>query len=304
MRNIPPEVILSWPNPNYIDPETRGNSSIIINLVFISLAVITVLLRLYTRIFIKRWFGNDDFLIVLALIFTIGLTIVVMLANKRLGWDRHIYDIPLTSIAANLKVAMAAKILFVAASTFTRLSILFFYYRLVNDSSEKIFRWIVHFNVALNMAMFVAFTCVGLFQCIPISNYWKFAPPKGSCVDEGKATFSIGVITCVADLLCTVLPISLVARLELPLRQRVAVIILFGLGFIVTIAGIVRTWYVYKSLIAEYDQTWYAYPLWIAAAVEIDLGIICASGPVLRPLLARLPPVVSSVLSSRFKHKS
>lgn len=52
------------------------------------------------------------------------------------------------------------------------------------------------------------------------------------------------------------------------------VVVLFALGMIVTVAGIVRTWYIYKSLMAEHDNTWYAYPLWIAAAVEIDLGVV------------------------------
>lgn len=60
----------------------------------------------------------------------------------------------------------------------------------------------------------------------------------------------------------------------MPRRQRLAVAVLFGLGIVVTIAGIVRTWYIYKSLIKEYDQTWFAYPLWIAAAIEIDLGVV------------------------------
>jgi hypothetical protein len=60
----------------------------------------------------------------------------------------------------------------------------------------------------------------------------------------------------------------------MPRRQRFAVAVLFGLGLIVTVAGIVRTWYIYRSLFGEYDQTWYAYPLWIAAAVEIDLGVV------------------------------
>jgi hypothetical protein len=31
---------------------------------------------------------------------------------------------------------------------------------------------------------------------------------------------------------------------------------------------------IYESLIKETDQTWYAYPLWIAAAIEIDLGVV------------------------------
>jgi len=59
------------------------------------------------------------------------------------------------------------------------------------------------------------------------------------------------------------------------LRERMAVAALFGMGLIVSAAGIVRTWFIYRSLFNnEYDQTWYAYPLWIAAAVEIDLGVV------------------------------
>jgi hypothetical protein len=62
--------------------------------------------------------------------------------------------------------------------------------------------------------------------------------------------------------------------LHMPLRQRLAVGMLFSMGMIVTVAGIIRTWFIYKSLIEEYDNTWYAFPLWIAAAVEIDLGVV------------------------------
>lgn len=60
----------------------------------------------------------------------------------------------------------------------------------------------------------------------------------------------------------------------MPRKQRAAVISLFSLGFLVTAVGCVRTWYIYKSLILESDQTWYAYPLWIAAAIEIDVGVV------------------------------
>lgn len=63
-------------------------------------------------------------------------------------------------------------------------------------------------------------------------------------------------------------------KLQMPLRQRIAVALLFGMGLLVTAAGVVRTWFIYRSLFDEYDTTWYAYPLWIAAAVEIDLGVV------------------------------
>jgi hypothetical protein len=55
----------------------------------------------------------------------------------------------------------------------------------------------------------------------------------------------------------------------MPRAQRAAVAVLFG-----SVAGVVRTWFIYRSLFGEYDQTWYAYPLWIAAAIEIDLGVV------------------------------
>jgi hypothetical protein len=60
----------------------------------------------------------------------------------------------------------------------------------------------------------------------------------------------------------------------MPRSQRFGVAVLFGLGIIVSVAGVVRTWFIYRSLFGEYDQTWYAYPLWIAAAIEIDLGVV------------------------------
>ena len=83
-----------------------------------------------------------------------------------------------------------------------------------------------------------------------------------------------GVINSVSDLLTTVLPIPIVWRLQMPLKQRIGVCILLCLGFIVTIAGSIRTYYTWKSLIESWDETWFAYPLWIAAAVELDLGLV------------------------------
>ena len=88
MQLPPADVLLSWPTPNYDNPVTRGPALVIVNSIFISLATITVAARIYTRIVIKRWFGIDDVFILLALLFTIGLTAVFILANQRFGWNR------------------------------------------------------------------------------------------------------------------------------------------------------------------------------------------------------------------------
>lgn len=67
MRLPPDDVILSW-TPNYIDPVTRGSSLIIVNAIFIFLVIVAVVGRLYSRIFVKKWFGLDDAMIVPAFV--------------------------------------------------------------------------------------------------------------------------------------------------------------------------------------------------------------------------------------------
>jgi hypothetical protein len=66
-QTIPPlSVILSWPQPNYTNPVTRGPAVYVFSSIFLALATIVVLLRLYARVIIRRWFGLDDALIVVA----------------------------------------------------------------------------------------------------------------------------------------------------------------------------------------------------------------------------------------------
>lgn len=297
MRLPPYEVLLSWPTPNYENPVTRGHTLVVVNAIFLGLVIVTVGLRLYTRLVVKRWFGLDDIFILLALLFTIGLTTVVLLANRHYGWDRHAYDILFDKFVPTSKIAMSAKVVFTAAATFTRLSLHCFYYRLVADSGKTWFKWLIHANVVYTVGIFISFTFIAIFLCHPVKNYWTLTAPANSCMDEGYVTLVCGILNCVADFATTITPIPLVMGLHMPRRQRIAVAILFGLGIIVTVAGVVRTWYIYASLIKSYDQTWYAYPLWIAATVEIDLGVICASAPVLRPLIANVPFSVHRTIS-------
>jgi hypothetical protein len=67
-------VIESWPTPNYVDPETRGDSLYYLNSTFLILATTAVAFRLYTRIWIRNWFGLDDAFVLISLVRTHHLT--------------------------------------------------------------------------------------------------------------------------------------------------------------------------------------------------------------------------------------
>lgn len=85
-----------------------------------------------------------------------------------------------------------------------------------------------------------------------------------------------GVMSCMADLLCTILPVPIIMRLHMPLRDRIGVCVLLSAGIVVTIAGVLRTVFIWNALVTTYDESWATYPLWICAAVEIDLAVVCS----------------------------
>jgi hypothetical protein len=69
MLNIPIEVMLNWPVPNWQDPKTRTNLQLYLaSSIFLVLSVVCVLIRLYSRLFVRRYFGLDDVFIVLAFV--------------------------------------------------------------------------------------------------------------------------------------------------------------------------------------------------------------------------------------------
>lgn len=64
----PPEVVAKWPTPNYEDPQTHGHATLIVNLIFLSFAIIAVLLRCYYRLSKSRKLELDDLVTVVALV--------------------------------------------------------------------------------------------------------------------------------------------------------------------------------------------------------------------------------------------
>jgi len=110
----------------------------------------------------------------------------------------------------------------------------------------------------------------------PIKAYWELEPKYHyKCLNDPDIVFSASVINIFTDFLVTAIPMPLIWSLKLPARQRLAVISIFALGIFVNVAGSVRTVYVWKSMVASYDATWFGWPVLVAAAVEINLGLVC-----------------------------
>ena len=93
------------------------------------------------------------------------MTVVVILANESFGWNRHVWDLSATMISQAGKIAFVAKLMFTLAATFTRLSLICFYYRLVKDSGLTWFNWVLHASVLWTVGVAITFVCETVWLC-------------------------------------------------------------------------------------------------------------------------------------------
>lgn len=89
----------------------------------------------------------------------------MILANVHYGWNRHIWDVRLDQYTNASLIAMIAKILFTLAATFTRVSLICFYFRLIRDSGHKKFILALWFSMAWQIALCITFVSLSVFIC-------------------------------------------------------------------------------------------------------------------------------------------
>lgn len=68
MTDIPLSVILSWPEPDFDDPETHGKGFLAGTVVLTVAGCVAVGLRLWARFGIVRKPGPDDYLLIFAVV--------------------------------------------------------------------------------------------------------------------------------------------------------------------------------------------------------------------------------------------
>jgi len=167
MQLPPLAVMAQWPIPNYVDPPTRGHGALIVNIVCMSLAFVVVMLRLYTRFRITCSAGVDDILIVIGLIFAIAMVVVTSLATENWGWNRHIWDIPISWLPTVQKLNLCFQLMFSVSSSITKISLLWFCRRLLGAGKGNF----VAYNWAFILSMLfvgiscIMFTTISIFQC-------------------------------------------------------------------------------------------------------------------------------------------
>ncbi|KAH7322386.1 hypothetical protein B0I35DRAFT_498868 [Stachybotrys elegans] len=245
------------------------------------LAVLCLAQRLYTKQFLSGGLQIEDGMgasLVMQSVQTWSISIG--------GLGHHAWEMPIEVFANhNLSSYIVAPI-FIACNGLSKTSLLAFYLRISPQKSFKIVVW-------STMAMVAGYTTtiagLLLFGCRPIRTAWDPYVVGGRCVDQPSLYIAIAVANIVSDCILFVIPIPTVAKLKMPLAQKIGAGFMFGVGSMTVATSIVRMVYL-PSLLRTTDIPWAAAPANVWSFVEVNLFIICGSMPTLRKFLKRFAP--------------
>jgi hypothetical protein len=124
------------------------------------------------------------------------------------------------------KSVLTASISYSIANTFVKLSLLCFYLRL---SPEKGFRTAVYTMIVICGTFGIACILIPGLQCRPLSMLWD-PQQTGYCIDVESFYFANLSIHIATEIGIFILPVRTLWRLQLPLRQRIGLCVLLGMG--------------------------------------------------------------------------
>ncbi len=161
----------------------------------------------------------------------------------------------------------------------TKVSICLFLMRLPNSKALLLpLQCAVAFLLFSNTIL----TVIWIMQCQPIHAAWD---DRGTCMSrEAKQGIILAqaIISVLSDFAFAAFPILFLWRVQIDLKTKIGLWILMGLGFITGACCLVRT--VLNNQSVPLDGTYDGIINWLWRLFEVQIGIIAACIPALRPL--------------------
>ncbi|KAI0854592.1 hypothetical protein F4860DRAFT_522985 [Xylaria cubensis] len=183
-----------------------------------------------------------------------------------------------------------AEVVYFPAEMFTQLSILAFYRRVFAKSSSVTQKGSIIMMVVV-VLFGIANTLAIIFQCTPIPFFWSgwSGEVRGSCININLFSWIRAAVEIAVDIAILSLPLRDISKLQLSWRKKAQVLLVFVLGFVITVVSVVRL----QSLIQFSETTNITHdnaPAVYWSVLECDVFIIAACLPSLRSILSRLMP--------------
>ncbi|KAH9206484.1 hypothetical protein DL95DRAFT_248214, partial [Leptodontidium sp. 2 PMI_412] len=116
-------------------------------------------------------------------------------------------------------------------------------------------------------------------------NAWSLTFPQG-CNDVAASYYSMSTINVVTDVVILIMPLPTLATLHINTRRRLALIGIFSTGGVAILASCLRFYALHVYAVTK-DPSYDAIYILLWSQIEVNLAIISASAPALRPLFKK-----------------
>ncbi|PVH96855.1 hypothetical protein DM02DRAFT_674522 [Periconia macrospinosa] len=267
--------------------------------VLTSLTLVSLLLRLYTRLAITKAFGNDDHVFNIAFIFLLVMTSLYT-KSATLGLGQTVAEIgDLDLVSRAILWEAIGQTFTVLGTAIAKWSLGLFLLRLVIERWHKILIW-----TAMGCLMAASISVVFTFwmQCTPYEYLWDRRIPGGYChISAIPASTVLNITTVVVDLLFAVLPWLFIWALQIKKQEKIVILTSMSLGIFAAGCGVKRALSVGGLSSPEYLRDSLDLLIWSAAEHAVTLICICI--PVCRPLYKRIARSYFSQKSTLGSHK-
>ncbi|CAG5169053.1 uncharacterized protein ALTATR162_LOCUS6991, partial [Alternaria atra] len=230
--------------------------------------------------------GPDDVAIAIAQVLSLGVSITTIFQTARGGLGRHNEFVTPEEFDAGIKGLMSNVLVYNAAQIVTKVSFLIQYRRLFPGS---IIQALCKYGIIVLGIWGVTQQFVTAFSCVPLS---VINPSfQGRCIETNVVSvFRLnGGMNIATDFAIFAIPIWPVTQLHMPLRRKAHLLAVFCLGFFACAVSIVRLQQIIVNADVP-DATWASARTAYWSAVELNVGILCACLPTLRPLIRKFAP--------------
>ncbi|KAK7987357.1 hypothetical protein PG989_007672 [Apiospora arundinis] len=275
------------------DQDTHAPHIYITSAAFLVVCPLLVATRFWSRIRNGGYAGADDYTILAALMCSMASG-GLMIAACTYGYGYHIRELPEEDKMQSLKYFWLTQITYKACINLSKASILLLYLRIFGN--VRWFRWLCIVLTTIVALYCVASVTVTIFQCTPVARVYNKAVP-GRCIDNARFWYANAGFSITTDVVILCIPLPMVYVLQLPRVQKAALMVVFTLGIFVVTTSCLRITTINQQA-TTYDQTYdIASTFW--TIIEMNVAIICACLPQIRPVIVMLFPRLMPASYSR-----
>ncbi|KAI1371659.1 hypothetical protein F4677DRAFT_434777 [Hypoxylon crocopeplum] len=215
-------------------PSLISTGVVVVSALFPIVSAVSVYLRYRARLISRQDFRGDDWWIIATWILSLSLSIGVFVYAHKIGIDYYSTD-PLSGATTSSMCLVVVSLLYGVVVTCVKISILLFYKRIFVTRTFQIAAW--------SAIAFVSLWGVAMFLVL----FLQGDPTKFE--SEGTSAFRLDPLavgftqvgsSAALDILVLFFPLPVIFRLQMPLKKKILLGMIFWLGIFCCIAAVVR----------------------------------------------------------------